>query len=109
MGSSVNHLRSRVQPDEAFELDVVNKVHGLDMRLGTAALDIHYQSAFARMIPDAYERLLLEVLRGDQSLFLRADELGVAWDIVTPVLHELETRAERPLPYVYGSAGPENT
>jgi len=107
MDAAANHLVIRVQPDEAIELHVVNKVPGLDMRLGTAALDLHYQSAFARMIPDAYERLLLEVLRGDQSLFLRADELGVAWDIVTPVLHELETRAEQPLPYPYGSAGPE--
>ncbi len=106
-GMCANDLVIRVQPNEAIELHVVNKKPGLGFALETAALDLLYHTAFDDLIPDAYERLLLDVLRGDRSLFLRADELAASWDIVTPVLHELESRRLVPVPYSYGSAGPE--
>ncbi len=105
-GAEPNHLVIRVQPNEAIELHVTNKVPGLDYKLGTARLNLHYASEFQAVVPDAYERLLLDVLRGDRSLFIRADELVASWDIVTPALHELEEKRIRPLNYAYGSGGP---
>ena len=60
-------------------------------------------------MPDAYERLLFDVLKGDQSQFVRADELEAAWAIFTPLLHELEDKNVKPIPYEYGSRGPRES
>lgn len=106
-GLAANELVIRVQPNEAIELQLVNKMPGLALDMRPAALDLFYKEAFTGLIPDAYERLLLDVVRGDRSLFLRADELAAAWEIVTPVLHELEERQVKPQPYAYGSTGPK--
>lgn len=57
-------------------------------------------------IPDAYESLMLDVLKGDHSNFVRDDELEAAWEIFTPVLHELESKKIKPDVYPYGSRGP---
>jgi len=65
-----------------------------------------YRSAFSQQIPDAYESLLLDAIRGDKSLFIRSDELQAAWDVFTPVLHEIEARKLVPEPYPFGSTGP---
>ena len=56
--------------------------------------------------PEAYTRLILEVLRGNQAAFVRTDELQEAWRIFTPLLHTLEQNKITPLPYAYGSSGP---
>lgn len=101
-----DELVIRVQPDEAIALQVINKAPGLEMNLVRGDLDLRYASAFREPIPDAYECLLLDVLRGDRSLFIRADELSAAWDIVTPVLHEIEAAATQPELYPFGSSGP---
>ncbi len=103
-----NELVIRVQPDEAIRLAITNKAPGLDMRLVPSELDLRYQAAFAAKIPDAYECLLLDVIRGDRSLFVRWDELAAAWDIFTPVLHELEARLVQPELYPFGGNGPES-
>lgn len=105
-GLRANDLVIRVQPNEGIELHLVHKVPGMKMQLQTAALDLYYKEAFNEVIPDAYERLILDVMRGDRSLFIRADELGAAWDIVTPLLRDLEAQGLRPKPYAYGSTGP---
>lgn len=102
-----NELVIRIQPDEGLVLRIMNKVPGLGMELGATDLNLRYAAAFPAQIPDAYERLLLDVIEGDRSLFIRADELAAAWDIFTPVLRELETRGVEPEPYAVGSAGPE--
>ncbi|MBP8128107.1 MAG: glucose-6-phosphate dehydrogenase [Candidatus Hydrogenedentes bacterium] len=102
-----NELIIRVQPDAAITFRIVNKVPGLGITLEESDLDLQYASAFPVQIPDAYECLLLDVIEGDRSLFIRADELAAAWDIFTPVLHELATRGTKPRPYSFGSAGPE--
>lgn len=102
-----NELVIRVQPDEAIDFRIVNKAPGLEMRLVESALDLRYASAFDAKIPDAYECLLLDVIRGDKSLFIRSDELAAAWDIFTPVLQEIEQRGVAPEPYAFGSQGPE--
>ncbi len=102
-----NELVIRIQPDEAITLKIMNKVPGLGLELARTDLNLRYQSAFNVLIPDAYECLLLDVIEGDRNLFIRADELAAAWDIFTPVLHELESRKTIPETYPYGSAGPE--
>ncbi len=101
-----NELVIRVQPDEAIYLDITNKAPGLQMRLVDTALNLQYQAAFSEKIPEAYECLLLDVIRGDKSLFIRKDELAAAWDVFTPVLHELAEKRRRPEPYPFGSEGP---
>ena len=101
-----NELVIRVQPDEAIYLSIVNKVPGMGMELATRRLDLQYKAAFSEQVPDAYESLLLDVIRGDRSLFIRHDELQAAWDIFTPVLHEIQRRKLVPEPYEFGSRGP---
>lgn len=101
-----NELVIRIQPDEGLYLGVVNKVPGLDMTLERTDLNLRYQAAFGHLIPDAYECLLLDVIEGDKSLFIRADELEAAWDIFTPALERLERDRVEPAPYPFGSTGP---
>jgi glucose-6-phosphate 1-dehydrogenase len=101
-----NQLVIRVQPDEAIHFRIVSKVPGLHFELEARDLDMQYKTAFSEMIPDAYENLLLDVIRGDKSLFIRDDELAAAWDIFTPVLHEIDKRAAAPELYGFGSRGP---
>lgn len=103
-----NELVIRVQPDEDIRVKILNKAPGLEMKLVETALDLRYASTFDTLIPDAYECLLLDVIRGDKSLFIRWDELAAAWDIFTPALHELETTGVVPEPYDFGSRGPAN-
>ncbi len=102
-----NELVIRVQPDEAITLTIANKVPGMEMKLKRTPLDLRYHEAFDEIIPDAYESLLLDVIRGDKSLFIRKDELGTAWDIFTPILHQLEEANLPPKPYPFGSHGPD--
>ena len=90
---STNELVIRVQPDESIYLKINNKVPGLRLQLDTTKLDLSYKDQYRnRDIPDAYERLLLDVVNGDKSLFIRNDELKVAWALFTPMLRELEQR-----------------
>jgi glucose-6-phosphate 1-dehydrogenase len=101
-----NTLAIRIQPDEAIRLRIMNKVPGLRRVLAPIDLNLRYAAAYEGEIPDAYEWLLLDVLRGDRSLFIHADELAAAWDIFTPVLRSMERRRRSPLFYDYGSNGP---
>lgn len=101
-----NELIIRVQPDEAIELSVMSKVPGLELSIRPTSLNLRYHEAFTTLIPDAYECLLLDVMGGDRSLFIRAEELAAAWDIFTPALHHLEKRGVKPQSYLFGSGGP---
>jgi len=101
-----NELVIRVQPDEAIFLRVINKVPGLKMRLEARELNLLYRTAFTGVIPEAYESLLLDVIAGERSLFIRADELAASWDIFDRVLHEIDDRQIVPEPYQQGSRGP---
>lgn len=102
-----NELIIRVQPDEGMNLNIVNKVPGFQMRFNEEKLDLSYKSSFREnVIPEAYESLLLDVVRGEKTLFIRNDELQVAWDVFTPVLKELEDENIEPKPYAFGSLGP---
>lgn len=98
-----NQLVIRIQPDETIYLKIVCKRPGLDFDMVESLLDLRYKSAFSSQIPDAYECLLLDVMHGDKSLFIRSDELQAAWDIFTPVLHEMDEKATTPVPYPFGT------
>ncbi|MDD5704660.1 MAG: glucose-6-phosphate dehydrogenase [Kiritimatiellae bacterium] len=103
-----NELVIRVQPDEQIYLRIAGKTPGLEFHLDTPKLDLIYREAYAgKRIGDAYENLLLDVVRGDRSLFIRGDELEAAWDIFTPLLHDLDATSDEPSPYAFGSRGPE--
>ncbi|CAN8074779.1 unnamed protein product [Agarophyton chilense] len=109
-GAEHNELVIRVQPDEAIYMRIVSKVPGLTSRMEEARLNLFYRHAWeeSKDIPDAYERLILDVIQGEKSLFIRDDELEAAWTIFTPALDELEgSRAPKPELYQYGSTGPE--
>ncbi|MCA1900877.1 MAG: glucose-6-phosphate dehydrogenase [Candidatus Hydrogenedens sp.] len=101
-----NELIIRVQPDAMIALRIVNKIPGLSLVLGESNLDLSYESAFVTPVPDAYELLLLDIIRGDKSLFIRSDELEAAWDIFSPVLHEMEKKRIQPVIYPFGLDGP---
>jgi glucose-6-phosphate 1-dehydrogenase len=101
-----NELIIRIQPDETIDFRIWSKVPGLEAQVELRDLDLQYKTAFTQVIPDAYENLLLDVLRGEKSLFIREDELAAAWDIFTPVLHALDQSEHRPEPYEFGTDGP---
>ena len=101
-----NALVIRIQPDEAIFFRIVNKQPGLKLQLVDTDLNLKYMSTFREPIPEAYETLLLDALRGDKSMFIRGDEVAAAWDIFTPVLHELEQKAVKPELYEFGGRGP---
>lgn len=101
-----NALVIRVQPDEAIYFRIVNKQPGLKLELVDTDLNLKYVSTFDEPIPEAYEALILDALRGDKSMFIRSDEVAAAWDIFTPALHELERRAIKPELYEFGGKGP---
>lgn len=101
-----NWLVLGIQPDECLRAEMQVKVPGLEMRTQTTALD-----ATTTGIPylnlDAYEALLLDVIEGDSSLFLRADEVSWAWKVVDPILQVWSTEREFIHTYSAGSWGPE--
>ncbi len=102
-----NELVIRVQPDEGISLSFMNKMPGLPMSLHKTHLNLSYADVYDKM-PDAYESLILDVIKGDKSLFIRADELAAAWDVFTPVLFDLESCTIKPQEYPFGSDGPRS-
>ncbi len=106
---SPNELVLRVQPDEAVYMKLSTKKPGLEGGVAHTELDLSYKQRFqdqAQNLPDAYERLIFDVLRGDHNLFVRGDELVAAWKIFTPILHQLDSERVKPIIYQYGSRGP---
>ena len=82
-----NRLVIQVQPAEGIQLHFQSKVPDAGMRLRLANLDFRFQHEFSEQLPDAYQRLLLDALNGDTSLFARSDEVELAWSIVDPILN----------------------
>lgn len=107
-GTPRNELVMRIQPNEAVYIKFNNKQPGLSYQTIQSDLDLTYNSRYTEMaIPDAYESLILDVLRNDHSNFVRDDELEAAWKIFTPILHKIDQDPELPLEsYAYGSRGP---
>ena len=107
-----NILAIRLQPDEGITLSMTVKDPGPGgMRLTSAELDMTFADALAARgfrMPDAYERLVMDVIRGDLTLFMRGDEVEAAWEWVDPIIAGWEERGDRPQPYDPGSSGPED-
>ncbi|HMT13789.1 MAG TPA: glucose-6-phosphate dehydrogenase [Aestuariivirga sp.] len=102
-----NRLVVRLQPDEGVMLDIMIKDPGPGgMRLQNVALDMTFAEAFKERYADAYERLLIEVLRGNQTLFMRRDEVEAAWRWIDPILAGWEQSRDQPKPYTAGTWGP---
>lgn len=81
-----NRLIISIQPELEISLLFENKVPGLQMKLQAVDMDFTYQEAYTESLPEAYEALLLDVLIGDPTLFMRADQVEAAWKVVMPIL-----------------------
>lgn len=89
-----NILTMRIQPNEGISLNFEAKMPGPDLRSRTVNMDFSYGSSFGMATADAYHRLLLDCMLGDQTLFTRADEVEAAWQVVTPVLNVWESPSD---------------
>ncbi len=108
---SPNVLVLRIQPDEGIALRFESKIPGPEIRTRTVDMDFRYGAAFGAGTPDAYERLVLDCMLGDQTLFTRSDEVEAAWRVVTPILSAWESSSNGTSPppvhtYEAGTWGP---
>ncbi|HKG80402.1 MAG TPA: glucose-6-phosphate dehydrogenase, partial [Pyrinomonadaceae bacterium] len=102
-----NVIALRIQPNEGITVTFAAKHPGFDMRTSTVQMDFCYQRAFGVDSPDAYEMLLLDVMRGDATLFIRADEAEAQWHLITPIEQAWAGNGARELPvYAAGTDGP---
>ena len=102
-----NRLVMRLQPDEGVKLWLMNKVPGPGgLRLRHVPLDMSFAEAFGGRHADAYERLLMDVVRGNPMLFMRRDEVEAAWAWIDPILAAWKGLEDPPKPYTAGSWGP---
>ncbi len=101
-----NRLSLRIQPDERIMLRFGLKPPGEHMSLIPVVMDFGYREGFGAQPPEAYERLLLDAMRGDSTLFLRGDEAEAAWSLVTPILEAWAGDAKDLTSYPAGSWGP---
>ncbi|MDO4575111.1 MAG: glucose-6-phosphate dehydrogenase [Planctomycetia bacterium] len=103
---SPNRLLIQIQPAEGIQIHFQSKVPETDMRIYQKSLQYQFDVEGKRL-PDAYQRLLLDALHGDASLFARSDEVEAAWKIIDPIQTAWDTMAEPPFPYLRGSWGPD--
>jgi glucose-6-phosphate 1-dehydrogenase len=96
-----NHLTIRVQPDEGITLTFGAKLPGPDMKVAPVDMHFDYDESFMTAPAEAYERLLLDAMEGDATLFTRADEIERSWEIVSNILPKWA-----PEPYPSGTWGP---
>jgi len=101
-----NVLVLRIQPDEGIALKVASKVPGDDLRVGSVTMDFSYSGAFQCPPGEAYEKLLLDAMRGDATLFARRDGDEQAWSLLRPVLEGWDSSKESPFEYAAGGSGP---
>lgn len=104
---SNNELVIRVQPDEAIYFNLQNKIPGLKYELATSKLDFTYHDSYkSNAIPDAYERLILNCIQGDDSNFVHPEELALSWEIFDEFLNHIEEKKVKPEKYYFASRGP---
>ena len=106
-----NTLSICVQPNEGMRLQFQSKVPDAELAMKGVALEFHYDEGFAGIdLPDAYERLLLDVLEGEAALFTRNDEIELAWGIIDPIIDSLDLPgAPAPYRYLPGMSGPPHS
>jgi len=104
-----NKLTIRLQPDEGVELQMMNKIPGIasQMKIQENKLDLSFSQTYNdERVVDAYERLMLEVLNGNQSLFVSRDEVEAAWIWADSIIEAWQSTNDAPKPYAAGSWGP---
>jgi glucose-6-phosphate 1-dehydrogenase len=105
--SEPNRLVIQLQPDEGMRLHMTAKEPGPGgIRLRPVSLNLNYAQTFQRRSPEAYERLLMDVVRGNPTLFMRRDEVEAAWAWVQPILEAWSHADHDPRPYPAGTGGP---
>jgi glucose-6-phosphate 1-dehydrogenase len=103
-----NVLTFRIQPQEGITMSFNSKIPGPTTQMRTVNMDFSYGSAFGEELPEAYERLLLDAMLGDSTLYMRKDEVDSAWRFITEILNGWQaTGTPAVSPYRAGSAGPE--
>ncbi|MFI5331291.1 MAG: glucose-6-phosphate dehydrogenase, partial [Desulfobaccales bacterium] len=108
MDTRPNRLLIAIQPEEGILLRFEAKYPGPTMRLSPVIMQFYYREAFKSSPPEAYETLLLDVMLGDATLFMRADQTEAAWEILSPILNTWENVRPTDFPnYQAGTWGPE--
>ena len=103
---SVNRLMIRLQPEEHIQLQMMAKEPGSGMKLRPVSLNLDLETAFSERRAEAYERLLIDVIKGRLTHFMRRDELEAAWTWVEPIINGWQQLNEKPKAYTAGSWGP---
>jgi glucose-6-phosphate 1-dehydrogenase len=107
VGVQPNQVILTVQPDEGVSVSLGAKIPGARMRIRPVNMEFRYGTSFMSESPEAYERLILDAMRGDATLFTRGDEIEALWGIIDPILTAWHEDSESPIPqYPAGSAGP---
>lgn len=107
-GGQVNQLVIQLQPEERISLRMMSKSPGKGMRLEPVELDLNLAQVFGQTRRwEAYERLLLDIVEGDSTLFMRRDEVDAAWAWIDPILNGWQEHFQAPRHYAAGSNGPE--
>ncbi len=108
VGVQPNQLVLTVQPNEGVSLSLGAKIPGATMRIRPVNMEFQYGTSFMSESPEAYERLILDAMRGEATLFTRNDEVDALWSIIDPILKGWASQDGGPLPqYEAGSQGPE--
>lgn len=102
-----NILTIRIQPNEGISLRLTAKRPGFTTAMQPVDMDFNYSSAFDHDQPDAYERVLVDAIAGDQSLFATSEEVIRSWEILEPLLDSWESQTSQPFTYPKGSSGPK--
>ncbi len=107
IGVQPNQLVLTMQPNEGVSLSLGAKIPGTRMRIRPVNMEFLYGTTFLSQSPEAYERLIMDAMRGDATLFTRNDEVEAQWRIIDPILDDWEQDGEALAAYPAGSAGPE--
>ena len=107
--NEANVLGIRIQPDEGISLRIQAKMPGTSFRIEPVKMDFHYGTSFGKASPEAYERLLLDAMSGDATLFARRDEVEEAWAFIDAIENAWAAKKNAPQLYFYpaGSWGPD--
>src|SRR5205807_6647533 len=107
VGVQPNQVILTVQPDEGVSVSLGAKIPGPTMRIRPVHMEFHYGTSFVSESPEAYERLILDAMRGEATLFTRNDEIEALWGIVDPILAAWREDTSSAIPqYPAGSPGP---
>jgi glucose-6-phosphate 1-dehydrogenase len=107
VGVRPNQLVLTLQPNEGVSLQLAAKIPGTRLRITPVNMEFLYGTTFLSQSPEAYERLILDAMRGDATLFTRNDEVEAQWRIIDPIVRVWEQSGEGLATYPAGSQGPD--